>query len=225
MSATSSLSKSVQIRLALADEITSGILQVGQLLDEQKVAERFGTSRTPARKAIHDLAIAGLVEMRPRRRAVVASVTPDQVVNMFEMTAELEAVCVRLATYRMTPIERGRLQQLHGDAVHIVESEDFESYDLYNLAFHEIIYEATRNDYMARHAMELRIRLAPFRRTQLRNHGRLRRSRDEHEGMMNAINRGDGEEAAVLMRAHMLNAASALSKYLSDSQDHGASGQ
>lgn len=205
---------SEQIRLALADDITSGILKPGEPLDEQQIARRFAASRTPVREALRELSVAGLVEVRPRRGAVVSRVTSERVMDMFEMTAEMEAMCVRLATYRMTPLERCRLQQMHDSSAEMVERGDFAAYDAFNWEFHQSIYRATHNDYMAEQAAELRTRMAAFRRAQLRYSGRLIRSRNEHDALMVAIARGDGEEAARLMRAHLLNASSALEQYL-----------
>jgi DNA-binding GntR family transcriptional regulator len=205
---------SEQIRLALADEITSGALKPGEPLDEQQIATRFSASRTPVREALRELSVAGLVEVRPRRGAVVSRVTSERVMDMFEMTAEIEAMCVRLATYRMTPLERCRLQQMHDSSAEMVERGDFSAYDTFNWEFHQAIYRATHNEYMAQQAVELRARMAAFRRAQLRYAGRLERSRKEHESIIVAISRGDGEEAARLMRAHLLNASSALEHYL-----------
>jgi DNA-binding GntR family transcriptional regulator len=72
---------------------------------------------------------------------------------------------------------------------------------------------ATHNDFLAEQTMAVRTRLSAFRRTQLRQGNRIVRSRDEHDGVMEAISHGDGE-LAQWMRAHMLNAASALDRYI-----------
>ncbi|MGY4432801.1 DNA-binding GntR family transcriptional regulator [Bradyrhizobium sp. F1.13.1] len=63
---------------------------------------------------------------------------------------------------------------------------------------------------------DVRSRLSAFRGTQLRQGDRIRRSREEHESIMQAIAEGDGETAARRMRAHMLNAAAALRRYIAD---------
>ena len=102
-----------QIRNALSDEIAAGRLAAGTALDEQDLADRFGASRTPVREALRQLAFDGLVELRPRRGMVVARMTPERIMDMFEATAEVEAMCVRLATYRMRPLERSALMDLH----------------------------------------------------------------------------------------------------------------
>ncbi len=203
-----------QIRNALTDEIASGSLPAGAALDEQDLANRFGASRTPVREALRQLSVSGLVDMRPRRGVIVTRLTPAQIMDMFETTAEIEAMCVRLATYRITPLERSHLLDLHESSRALVERGDIDAYDAFNTNFHEAIYNATHNGFMAEQAVAIRARLKSFRRTQLRQSNRIARSREEHGGIMVAIAQGDGEEASRRMRAHMLNAASAIGSYI-----------
>jgi DNA-binding GntR family transcriptional regulator len=203
-----------QIRNALTDEIASGLLAPGVDLDEQDLADRFGASRTPVREALRQLAVTGLVEIRPRRGVIVTQTTPERIMEMFETSAEVEATCVRIATYRITPIERGKLIEMHDASATLVERGDVDGYDKFNREFHEVIYGATHNAFMAEQALAIRNRLKAFRRTQLRHSNRLARSREEHDAIMTAIAQGDGEEASRRMRAHMLNAASAISRYI-----------
>jgi DNA-binding GntR family transcriptional regulator len=203
-----------RIRNALTDQIASGELPAGVALDEQQLADRFGASRTPVREALRQLAASGLVEVRPRRGGVVARMTPERIMDMFETTAEIEAMCVRLATYRMTPLERSGLIELHEASRAMVANGDFDAYDRFNHTFHECIYNATHNAFLAEQAISLRTRLSAFRRTQLRHPERLHRSAEEHQAIMEAIAEGDGEAASRRMRAHMLNAATALRHYI-----------
>ena len=203
-----------RIRNALTDEITEGLLKAGAALDEQHLADRFGASRTPVREALRQLAVSGLVEVRARRGVIVARMTPERIMEMFETVAEIEAICVRLATYRMTPIERSHLIEMHDESEAIVERGDYDAYDAFNLEFHDRIYRATHNGFLAEQAIAVRSRLNAFRRTQLRQGERMRRSRDEHDAIMQAMAEGDGEMASRRMRAHMLNAATALRRFI-----------
>lgn len=205
-----------RIRNALTDEIASGALVAGSALEEQQLADRFGASRTPVREALRQLVVSGLVEVRGRRGLVVARMTPERIMDMFETSAEVEAMCVRLATYRMTPLERSDLIELHDSSLAMVEANDVDAYDAFNRLFHEGIYSATHNAFMAERAQEVRARLSAFRRTQLRQGDRIRKSRDEHDSIMQAIAEGDGDTASRRMRAHMLNAAAALRRYIDD---------
>ncbi|RAZ92369.1 GntR family transcriptional regulator [Mesorhizobium hawassense] len=205
---------SQRIRNALTDEIARGDLPAGMQLDEQELADRFGASRTPVREALSQLAVSGLVEMRPRRGVVVTRLTAERIMDMFEAMAEIEAMCVRLATFRMTPLERSRLMHLHEESLDMVERGDVDAYDAFNREFHEHLYRATHNSFMAEQAAATRQRLNAFRRTQLRQGDRMARSREEHDTVMAAIAEGDGDNAARRMRAHMLNAATALERYI-----------
>jgi DNA-binding GntR family transcriptional regulator len=203
-----------RIRNVLTDEIASGRLPAGSALDEQQLADRFNASRTPVREALRQLSVSGLVEMRPRRGVIVTRMTPERIMEMFEAMAEIEALCVRFATNRMTPLERSHLMALHRSSEAMVEAGDIDSYDAFNREFHIGIYRATHNNFLVEQAIGVRLRLSAFRRTQLHQDDRLERSREEHDAVMRAIAQGDGDKAARRMRAHMLNAASALGRYI-----------
>ena len=140
--------------------------------------------------------------------------TAARIMDMFETTAEIEALCARLAAYRMTPLEFSQLLELHESSKTLVDRNDLDAYDNFNRQFHEAIYAATHNAFLAEQALAIRVRLRPFRRTQLRQSGRVSRSREEHDGILTAFAQGNGEEAGRKMRAHMLNAAIALGRYV-----------
>src|SRR4051794_20204634 len=207
-----------QIRLALADEIATGRLKPGTSLDEQQIASRFGASRTPVREALRQLAVTGMVEVRPRRGVIVATMTAERIMDMFETTAEIEAMGARWATSRIPPIERSRLQNMHGASAELVRAGNIGAYDDFNRQFHEAIYRATHNQFMVEQAIGIRARLAAFRRTQLRKGDRLIKSHEEHGQILQAMACGDGDEAARCIRAHMLNASCALTSYIQEMQ-------
>ena len=104
----------------IADAILSGAFPPGFRLDEQSLAQRYNVSRTPVREALRQLAATGLIDIRPRRGAVVAQVTPAQLEELFVAMGEMEATCARLAAIRMTPVERRRLQSLHDGMAELV---------------------------------------------------------------------------------------------------------
>ncbi|HEY6433624.1 MAG TPA: GntR family transcriptional regulator [Acetobacteraceae bacterium] len=216
LASTSSTTLSEVIRTALADEITAGELEPGAEIDEQEVARRFGVSRTPVREALRELAATGLVSIEPRRGVRVVSLTLDKLGEMFEVMAEIEAICVRTATHRMTSTERLALLLLHRKSLDAVRNCNINLYDQMNQQFHSAIYRGTHNSFLESHAAALRLRLAPFRRAQFHGSQRLRQSYAEHEGLIIQVHRGDGDEAARLMRAHMSTASVVLAEYMSD---------
>ena len=191
------------LRHQLADEIMTGVLAPGVALDETEIARRFGVSRTPVREAIRLLNASGLVEARPHRAAVVAQPSPARLVGMFEAMAELEALCAALAAERMTPAERHTLQSIHESLRALIHSGDPQRYHEINEAFHAAIYNGAHNDYLAELTLTTRVRVAPFRRAQFRNLGRLAKSHAEHDRVMVAIMRGERARAGEAMRGHI----------------------
>ena len=122
-----SLTRSDRVRRRLADQIISGELKPGQQLDEKALAEAFNVSRTPVREALRQLAASELVDWRPHQSAVVATITIPKMVEMFEVMAEVEGFCGRLAARRMTPNERKDLIVRHKKCLPYVKAGDRES--------------------------------------------------------------------------------------------------
>lgn len=193
-----------RLREALEDDIASGRLRPGQKLDEVGLAERFGVSRTPIREALIQLSASGLIEIRPRRGAFVALLGPRELLESFELMAELEAACARLAAQRMGAADRATLAGALAACGAAVASGDACAYYSANAAFHGAIYAATGNRVIHGEALRLQRALQPYRRLQLHVPRRMETSLAEHEAIMAALSAGDGMEAAERMRAHVL---------------------
>lgn len=196
--------RSESLRDALEEMIAVGELAPGAHLDETELAVRFGVSRTPIREALIQLASEGVVEIRPRRGAVVAQASPARLVEMFEVMAELEAMCARLAARRMTAADHVGLTQAHEACRASRDAGDPDAYYRGNEAFHRFLYTAGRNQFLAEEAERLHRRLRPYRRLQLRVRDRVATSYSEHEAIVQALRAGDAEESARLARAHVL---------------------
>jgi DNA-binding GntR family transcriptional regulator len=192
-----------ELRLQLADDIVRGALEPGAALDETELAQRFGVSRTPVREAIRQLAASGLVETRAHRGAVVAQPDARQVAGMFEVMAELEALCAGYSAERMTAAERQALAELHEKLRMLSHIGDPESFHELNETFHNAIYAGSHNPHLVEITLATRRRVQPYRRAQFRNAGRLAKSWAEHDQVVTAISRGDRAGAANAMRAHI----------------------
>lgn len=187
----------------IADAILSGDLAPGARLDEQSLADRFQVSRTPVREALRQLGSSGLIEIRPRRGAAVATVSPAQLETLFVAMGEIEATCARLSAMSMSPIERRRLGALHDRMGELVAAQDGEAYADANIAFHDALYAGSHNEVIVEMARGLRRRLAPYRRAQFRAPGRLPRSHAEHEGVLRAVLAGDAAASHAAMLHHV----------------------
>jgi DNA-binding GntR family transcriptional regulator len=188
---------------AIADGILNGSLKPGVRLDEVGLALQHGVSRTPVREALRQLTASGLIDMRPRKGAVVSKATPEQVESLFVAMAEMEATCARLAAMSMTPVERRRLQARHEAMTALATQGDPAAYADANVAFHSAIYAGAHNAPIAEYAMSLRRRVGPFRRAQFQVEGRLTRSNQEHDAVVRAILVGDAAAAHAAMLHHV----------------------
>lgn len=193
-----------RLKAALEDAILSGEFAPGDRLDEGQLAARFGVSRTPIREALLQLGAEGLIELRPRRGAVVSAVSPQKLLEMFETMAELEAACGRFAARRMTPEDEAAILDAHGRCIDAAGRGDTEAYYEDNRDFHEAIYKASRNAFLSEQAHALHKRLSPYRRIQLRARQRLAQSLKEHQGIVDALSAGDGDLAATRLREHVV---------------------
>jgi DNA-binding GntR family transcriptional regulator len=203
-----------ELRLQLADEIVRGALLPGAALDEITLADRFHVSRTPVREAIRMLAASGLVEMRAHRAAMVAQPSADQLADMFEAMAELEALCAGFAAERMTSVERRGLEDFHDELRVMIQRGDPQRYHEVNEAFHGRIYTGAHNTYLAEITLSTRARVQPFRRAQFRNLGRLAKSHIEHDRVVQAILRGERSIAGSAMYAHIVTVRDEYEAYM-----------
>lgn len=192
-----------QIAGQLEELIFDGTFTDGDRLDEVRLAEQFGVSRTPLREAFQRLALSGLVELIPRRGAFVRQPGPVELMEMFEVMAELEAVCGRLAALRISEAALDELRDANSKCQQAVDAREADAYYTENERFHRIIYQQSGNRFLAQEASKLHKRLKPFRRQQLRFRGRMGQSMAEHEDIVRALEAGTADLAADTLRAHV----------------------
>lgn len=201
---TGNLRLSEQLCDEIEERIATGFYPPGIRLDEQELADEFNVSRTPIREALIQLDAVGLVEMRPRRGAIVTELNHARMCEMFELMAELEAMCGRLATRRMNDTEQQELLAAHLACESALRAQDPDDYYRLNEIFHHKIYAASHNGFLAEQAIALRRRLRPYRRLQLRVRNRMPTSYGEHQAIVDAIMAGDKDKAAEALRNHVI---------------------
>lgn len=187
----------------LEERIFDGTFSDGDRLDEVRLAQQFGVSRTPLREALQRLARSGLVELIPRRGAFVRQPGPVELMEMFEVMAEVEAVCGRLAAMRISDKALAELRDANRKCQVAVDGQDPDTYYVENERFHKIIYQQSGNGFLASEAGALHRRLKPFRRQQLRLRGRMAQSMAEHRAILEALDEGNPETSANALRAHV----------------------
>ena len=196
--------QSDRLREIIEERIATGTYLPGMRLDEMALATEFNISRTPIREALMQLVHSELIIMRPRRGAIVAEISPQLLYEMFEVMAEIEAMCGRLATRRITDIDKQRLIEIHRACEEARDLADPDEYYRRNEQYHLAIYAASYNSFLIKEATRLHRRLSVYRRLQLRVRDRVRSSFDEHANILEAILAGDGELAADVIRKHIV---------------------
>lgn len=196
-------STAARIETALLDDIAAGQLEPGERLDETRLAERFGVSRTPVREALSRLTAQGVLVSGEKRGARVAQYSRAELGQMFEAMQEIESVCARLANQRLTLLARSEIEAAQAECAAAAEANDRLGYIKANEALHMSIYRATENPYIFELASDFRRKTGPFRAKKLQTQADLVSSVESHVDLLNMIFSGDSQTAVDGMRRHM----------------------
>ncbi|MEO0676864.1 MAG: GntR family transcriptional regulator [Pseudomonadota bacterium] len=192
-----------RIEAALRDDIAAGALAPGERLDEVSLSERFGVSRTPIREVLTRLTAQGILVPGEKRGVRVAQYTREELAQVFEAMHEIEAACARVASQRLTLLSRAEIESAQEACMSAARSGDRQAYLRANESFHDAIYRATGNPYLAGIAAEFRDRTGPFRAKKFATEADLVASAESHVDIIKSIFSEDSRAASDGMRAHM----------------------
>lgn len=196
---------------ALRRAIIAGELSEGEPLRQDDIARLFNTSRIPVREAISRLEEQGLVVSQRYRGAVVASLSPDETAEVFDLRALVEPEILRDAVSHM---DSALLAEAREKCAAFSSASSPASYGDLNRAFHETLYAPSRLSYfrdVARNAID---RVERQVRAQLVLSDGMGRADREHRAILDACEKGDADGAAELVRAHILGAKASLLEHL-----------
>lgn len=191
------------VRERIEQMIVTGEFVDGERLDEVKLADQFGVSRTPLREAFQSLAASGLLTLEARRGAFIRHPDFVELIEMFEVMAEIEAMCGFRAARHITSRQMADIALTIDACETAIAQSDADEYYRENEKFHHLIYEASGNRFLAREAARLHKRLKPYRRMQLRANGRMPQSMKEHRAVFAALQRADSKGTAATLRLHV----------------------
>lgn len=187
----------------LRERILSGALHPGAELAEVALSEELGVSRGPIREAIGRLASEGLVTVRPRRGAVVCSLSKEEFLELYQVREALELMAVKLAVPRLRAEDFEALGGLMEAMAHHAERDEVDDFFEANAAFHGRLLEASGNAKLQELYRQLLGQLGRYRLRSLMLRGNLQRSVAEHAAILRAAKRGDAQRAAHLMSEHI----------------------
>ena len=206
---------------ALRQAILSSQIKPGERLDVDGLAEKLGVSLTPVRNAIHQLAAEGLIEIRPRNGTFVASLSPQDVKETFEIRLALESLAAEEAAENISSTDLKRLKELHKSLRKPVRNDDDrKNHERDNVEFHLILVNASGNRRLIEmyEALNAHIKIARIHASERNWPSRLEEEQAEHEEIVNAIEKGNATRLIAALRKHIHRAKDSLVTALTERQ-------
>jgi DNA-binding GntR family transcriptional regulator len=187
----------------LRQRIFNRELVPGSWIDELKLAEEYGISRTPLREALKVLAAEGLVTMKVRRGAYVTEVSERDLTDVYHLLALLESDASGVVAGQATDAQLKELQTLHRELEKSVGNR--EKFFQINERFHMRLLEIADNRWRDQMVADLRKVMKLNRHNSLLKSGRLQESLAEHQTIMSALLARDVKASAQAMQTHFNN--------------------
>ncbi len=212
--ATRKAKSAAEIFQALRARIAQQHIAPGAKLGETDLAQEFGVSRARVRDALGALEQRGLVERIPNRGAVVMRLDLSQVFHIYEIREVLEGLATRLATQN-TPPEAWKedLARFQGPLKDLIDRGELQEYIEHYERLRRKITEAARNPVLAEMMDTIFEKTQVLIRRIIILPGRAEVGRKQHVAMLQAMCRGDAEEAENIRRSGLKSAKLALEKY------------
>lgn len=187
----------------LRQRIFARELEPGSWIDELRIAEALGISRTPLREALKVLAAEGLVTMKVRRGAYVTEVSEKDLRDVYHLLALLESDAARVVALKASADQLQQIESLHRELEQATADRDrfFEI----NEAFHMLILELADNRWRDQMVADLRKVMKLNRHSSLFKEGRIAQSLAEHSAIVQALKDRQPELAAQRMQAHFIH--------------------
>lgn len=192
-----------QIRQSIESAIASGELLPGDTVDDVALTKTYQVSRTPVREALLQLQVQGILISTPRGGSMVAKISLQQLLSLWELLSELEGIAVRLACERMSDEELNALLKLHHQSKKVVDKDDVKGWQETNFQFHELIYAGARNPFLRQDVLRIRFRTGIYRRHAFGALGQIKASYQQHDKIVNALIQRNAASACAYMMDHM----------------------
>jgi DNA-binding GntR family transcriptional regulator len=182
-------------------------------LDERRLAQDLGISRTPVREAMAQLEREGFVRSVPRRGIYVVRKSRAEVIEMITAWAALESMAARLITQTATDAEIGELRKMFAKFENGELHAKLDEYSEVNIEFHQTIIRMSRNGVLINLAENLFTHMRMIRRKTIGEQDRADRSIRDHMNIIRALEARETDRAADLVRDHALGLAEHVRRY------------
>lgn len=196
---------------SLREAITDGSLAEGAVLRQDNIAKLFNVSRIPVREALTRLEEQGLITTQRYRGSVVASLSLDEIKEIFEFRSLIEPEVIR---HSVQSASQDSLEQAADYCRRFGSEADPKNWGMLNRQFHYMLYRDCQRPYYLQVVNSALDRIERYQRLQLTLTNGMDRARREHQGMLDASLAGDADRAAELTRQHILGAGQSLIQFL-----------
>lgn len=204
----------------LRKAILTGELKPGERLMEIHLANRLGVSRTPIREAIRKLELEGLVIMIPRRGAEVAQITEKSLKDVLEVRRALDALCTELACDRISEEEKENLREACSAFERATVTGDATTIAAADVAFHDIIVQATGNARLIQLINNLSEQMYRYRFEYIKDESGHDNLVNEHRMIYESIIKQDKAGAAEAAKLHIDNQEKSVIRQIQLEQEH-----
>ena len=182
-------------------------------LDERKLAQDFGISRTPVREAMAQLESEGFVRLVPRRGIYVVRKTKREVIELITAWAALESMAARLITQTASAEEIAGLRRMFATFERGADAAKLDEYSEVNIEFHQTIIRLSRNKVLIDMAENLFAHMRMIRRKTIGEKDRADRSIQDHMAIIEALEARSTDRAEELVRDHALGLADHVARF------------
>lgn len=183
-------------------------------LDERKLSEKFGISRTPLREALARLDQEGIIEILPRRGAFIVRKSKHEILDMITVWAALESMAARIITLEAGDEEIATLRDLITTSEEECVHGQIDEYSESNIAFHQAIIRLAKNALIENITDGLFMHVRAIRHRTIFEADRAKRSIEDHMRIVDALEARDTERAERLVREHNLKLRDHVEKYV-----------
>lgn len=189
----------------MREDILRGRYKQNEAMKELQISKELGVSRTPVREALRQLELEGLVTIIPNKGAVVTGINAKDISDIYAIRSMIEGLSAKWAASNITEEQLDELEEIvYLSEFHLKKGHIDQLYEL-DTRFHEMLYEASASKILRHVLSDFHHYVQRVRKTSLSSEERAVKSINEHKAILEALRKGDGEEASALTNVHVRN--------------------
>lgn len=189
----------------IKEDITNLRFEGNYVITEKELAEKYKVSKSPVREALRKLKLDGLVEVMPHKGYYIASISIDDLKDIFQTRLVLEVEAVEIAIQNATSDDIKELKEIVNINIQTINSKNFIKYSELNYQFHLLIVKATKNKLIENIIEGLLTKLRRVLYKDLQNID-FKNMKNEHLDIIYTIEKRDTNLARKIMKKHLLDA-------------------